>query len=79
MIESSAFVLAALTMTGLYMKDRGTESKDDGYTLDFTALENSTEDKFQEIAQNDTASDVQVADNSVQNQVGDTALQQDVF
>ena len=40
MLASSAFVLAALTMTGVYMKGQNVESKDDGYTLDFTALEN---------------------------------------
>lgn len=45
MLASSAFVLAALTMTGVYMKGQNVESKDDGYTLDFTALENNADDK----------------------------------
>jgi len=53
MITSSAFVLAALTMTGLYMKGQELKQKDDGYTLDFTALENqqdnSADDKLAEI------------------------------
>lgn len=52
MLASSAFVLAALTMTGVYMKEQNMESKDDGYTLDFTTLENSVEDKYEEIAKN---------------------------
>ena len=52
MLASSAFVLTALTMTGIYMQARDEESKDNGYTLDFTALENNTENKSQEIAQN---------------------------
>lgn len=52
MLASSAFVLAALTMTGIYMKSRNVESEDNGYTIDFTALEESADDKFQEIAQN---------------------------
>ncbi len=52
MIASSAFVLAALTMTGIYMKSNQVETPDDGYTIDFTALENNTDDKAQEIAQN---------------------------
>lgn len=52
MIASSAFVLAALTMTGVYMQSRDQESQNDGYTIDFTALENSAGDKGQEIAQN---------------------------
>lgn len=52
MLASSAFVLAALTMTGVYMKGQNVESKDDGYTLDFTALENNADDKLQEITEN---------------------------
>ena len=51
MLASSAFVLAALTMTGVYMKGQSVESKDDGYTLDFTALENNADDKMQEISE----------------------------
>lgn len=52
MICSSVFVLAALTLTGVYIQSRESESKDDGYTIDFTALENNAEKKNQEIAQN---------------------------
>lgn len=52
MLASSAFVLAALTMTGIYMKSRSVESEDNGYTIDFTAMEGSVDDKYQEIAQN---------------------------
>jgi len=67
MIASSVFVLAALTMTGLYMKDRNQEIKDDGYTLDFSALENNAEDKFDEIAENNVVNEPmtgnQLADN----------------
>lgn len=52
MIASSAFVLSALTMTGIYMKSNNADEKDDGYMLDFTALEEDIQDKTQEIAQN---------------------------
>lgn len=52
MFASSAFVLAALTMTGIYMKSRNAESQDNGYTIDFTAMEESAENKLTEIAQN---------------------------
>lgn len=52
MLASSAFVLAALTMTGIYMKDENAQSKDDGYMIDFTELENNADNKFQEIAKN---------------------------
>lgn len=54
MIASSAFVLAALTMTGIYMKEKNVESQDNGYSVDFAALENSADRKFQEIARNDS-------------------------
>lgn len=55
MLASSAFVLAALTLTGVYMNGKEAESKDDGYTLDFATLEENADDKFDEIAQNNTA------------------------
>ena len=57
MIASSAFVLAALTMTGVYMQSRDQESENDGYTIDFTALENNVDDKYQEIAENNPSQD----------------------
>ncbi len=53
MVTSSVFVLTALTMTGFYIKDQNTQSKDDGYTIDFTALEDTPDEKYQEIARND--------------------------
>ena len=56
MIASSVFVLSALTLTGVYMQSKNAESKDDGYTIDFAALENNTGNKSQEIAQNRQAS-----------------------
>lgn len=67
MIASSAFVLAALTMTGVYMKDKTAKSKDDGYTIDFSALENNVDDKYEEIAQNQqtTEAPAQTPENNV--------------
>ncbi len=53
MIASSAFVLTALTMTGIYMKSNNAEEKDDGYMLDFTALEEEVPGKAEEIARNE--------------------------
>lgn len=50
MIASSAFVLSALTITGIYMKSNNESEQDDGYMLDFTALEDNVQDKTQEIA-----------------------------
>lgn len=54
MITSSAFVLAALTMTGIYFNEQNVESQDDGYTIDFTALEDTAEEKSDQLAQNYT-------------------------
>lgn len=65
MIASSAFVLAALTMTGVYMKEQNAESKNDGYTLDFTALEENVDNKYQEIAQNVGVKDEKTTDISM--------------
>lgn len=78
MIASSAFVLAALTMTGVYIKDRENQVKDDGYSIDFDALENNVDQKYQEIAQNNQAKDPvqeQFTDNTpVQDSVLDNDL-----
>lgn len=43
MIASSAFVLAALTLTGIYMSGQNADSQNDGYTLDFTQMEESAD------------------------------------
>lgn len=40
MITSSAFVIAALTMTGLFMRENESQDRQDGYTIDFDALQN---------------------------------------
>ena len=66
MIASSVFVLAALTMTGIYMKESSLQSEDDGYTLDFTALDDSAGEKYQEIAQNNQQIEEQ-PENSIAN------------
>lgn len=52
MIASSVFVLTALTMTGVYMQSKERKSQNDGYTIDFSALENNVDDKAEEIAKN---------------------------
>lgn len=51
MIASSAFVLAALTLTGVYMRQQSARTEDDGYSIDFTAFEDSGPNKAAEIAQ----------------------------
>lgn len=69
MIASSAFVLAALTMTGVYMNQNNKAKLDDGYTVDFGAFENNVEEKLDQIAQNNvgTGSD---ADNETNDGTG---------
>jgi len=49
MLGSAVFVLTALTMTGVYVKGTDEKEKNDGYTIDFSALEDSAENKTAEI------------------------------
>ena len=51
MIFSSAFVLAALTMSGLYLRNKETKIQNDGYNMDFSALENNAPTKPDEVAE----------------------------
>ena len=50
MLASSALVLTALTMTGVYMKNDNKKEQDTGYTLDLSAMESNVDRKAQEIA-----------------------------
>lgn len=52
MVASSVFVLAALTMTGVYVKQNSSSNKDDGYSIDFSALENNSQ-SGEDLVQND--------------------------
>lgn len=54
MVGTSAFVLAALTMTGIYMRQDVEENLDNGYTVDFTELNPGAEDNLGQIANNQT-------------------------
>lgn len=49
MLGSAVFVLTALTMTGVYVKGNNDKQKNDGYTIDFTALQESADKKSDEI------------------------------
>ena len=56
MIASSVFVLAALTMTGIYVRRSNEKTENDGYHIDFNVLEDDSQnfpvqDKIEEIAQ----------------------------
>ena len=50
MIASSAFVMTALTVTGLYMKDKNAEDHDNGYSIDLSQIESIPESEPQELA-----------------------------
>lgn len=56
MIASSAFVMAALTMTGVYMKENSADNQDNGYSIDFTEMESQAQDQVQEIGGSQTGS-----------------------
>lgn len=47
MIASSVFVLAALTMTGIYVRRSSEQTENDGYHIDFSVLDGNVEDPAQ--------------------------------
>lgn len=49
MLGSAVFVLTALTMTGVYVKGTGEKEKNDGYTIDFDALEDTKKAEIQKV------------------------------
>ena len=56
MLGSAVFVLTALTMTGVYVKGTNEKEKNDGYTIDFDALENGKDAEIQTVPSDLTAS-----------------------
>lgn len=56
MLGSAVFVLTALTMTGVYVKGTSEKEKNDGYTIDFDALEDSNEAEIQTVPSDLSAS-----------------------
>lgn len=51
MLMSSVFVLSALTVTGVYVRDKN-ETGQDGYIVDLSEMNKQVEDKSQELAKN---------------------------
>lgn len=51
MLMSSVFVLSALTVTGVYVRDKN-EAGQDGYIVDLSEMNKQVEDKSQELAKN---------------------------
>ncbi|MEG1848652.1 MAG: M23 family metallopeptidase [Lachnospiraceae bacterium] len=50
MLSASLFVLSALTMTGVYVKEKN-ESENDGYVVDLSAIEKQASDKAEAVKQ----------------------------
>lgn len=57
MLASAVFVLSALTLTGVYVKESSVKEEDDGYIIDFAKLEEEENSKT-EIEQEETPSKV---------------------
>lgn len=57
MLCSSVFVLTALTMTGLYVKDKN-QVQDDGYVVDLSQLEPQTTESYVETKEEDDSAEV---------------------
>lgn len=62
MIVSSAVVMAALTMTGVYMKEKNEMEQDGNYSVDLAELETNVEDKYEELTEN-VQPPIEIADN----------------
>ena len=51
MLVSSAFVMAALTMTGIYMKEKNEQEQNDGYEVDLAQSGTDINSKYEELAE----------------------------
>lgn len=52
MLAASVFVLSALTLTGVYVKENTAKKQDDGYSIDLSSLENKNNVAGKETAEN---------------------------
>ena len=50
MLVSSAFVMAALTATGIYLKNKSEQERNDEYNVNFEKPETNVSDKYEELA-----------------------------
>lgn len=57
MFAASLFVLSALTLTGVYVKEMNTNTKDDGYTIDLNTLDNKKDTGDQALAKKEEEPD----------------------
>lgn len=53
MVASSVFVLSALTLTGIYVKQYSKKSQNDGYSIDFSALDHANQNELESLPDNE--------------------------
>ena len=61
MVTSAAAVMAALTLTGVYMKEKNAQEKQDEYSIDLAQMENNVEDQYAKLV-DELVPPVEVAD-----------------
>lgn len=61
MITSAAAVMAALTLTGVYMKEKNAQEKQDEFSIDLAQMENNVEDQYAKLV-DELVPPVEVAD-----------------
>ncbi|MDD2970861.1 MAG: peptidoglycan DD-metalloendopeptidase family protein [Lachnospiraceae bacterium] len=64
MLTASLFVLSALTMTGVYVKEKN-KADNDEYVVDLSSIEKNIPDKVEEIAENQIEQDDQASINDM--------------
>lgn len=67
MITSAAAVMAALTMTGVYMKEKNAQEKQEEYSLDLAQMENNVENQYAKLVE-ELVPPVEVADKGATNE-----------
>ncbi|MBR4084608.1 MAG: M23 family metallopeptidase [Lachnospiraceae bacterium] len=61
MVTSAAAVMAALTLTGVYMKEKNAQEKQDEFSIDLAQMENNVEDRYAKLV-DELVPPVEVAD-----------------
>ena len=63
MMTSAVGVMAALTMTGIYMKEKNAQDKQDEYSIDLSQMENNVDNQYAKLL-DELVQPLEVADNS---------------
>lgn len=62
MVTSAAFVMAALTMTGIYMKEKNEKEQQEEYSIDLAEMENNVNQQYAKIVE-EVIPPIEVAEN----------------